>query len=290
MNIAVFADVHGRVLLAFKLCARWQQETGERIDLILQAGDLGAYPEMSRLDRATRKYAERDPTELGFMEHFMTVDPTVEALLAETSCPLVFVRGNHEDHAWLDELEQQHAGPIFAIDVYRRVFNLKTGIPWTFQQGDERITVLGIGRISPPEGETSAEQGKYIQPYESARVYQEHVPEADILLTHHSRTDFVILERGVKIKASTGMKEIEFVLDMEQPAYHFYGHYGGPPQVRVDTNGVTLSVKLADLHWERGGTMLEAGSMGLLRWHSRDEHSFEVLDAPWLKEYTAYSW
>ena len=42
MNIAIFADLHGRILLAFKLCARWQKETGEQIDLILQAGDLGA--------------------------------------------------------------------------------------------------------------------------------------------------------------------------------------------------------------------------------------------------------
>jgi hypothetical protein len=28
MNIAVFADINGRVALAFKLCARWQAETG----------------------------------------------------------------------------------------------------------------------------------------------------------------------------------------------------------------------------------------------------------------------
>jgi hypothetical protein len=35
MNIAVLADVHGRILLAFKIIERYQQETGERIDLIL---------------------------------------------------------------------------------------------------------------------------------------------------------------------------------------------------------------------------------------------------------------
>ena len=291
MNIAVFADVHGRLLLAFKLCARWQHETGEQIDLILQAGDLGAYPEMGRLDRATRKYAQRDPTELGFMEHFVNVDANVASVLAETGCLMIFVRGNHEDHLWLDQLEQQNgASPIFPIDAYQRVYNLKTGMPWTFQRGNDQITILGIGRVSPPAEEIEREQGKYIQPYESTRVYQEHTPKADILLTHHSRTDFVMLERGVKIKASTGMKEIEYILDMEQPAYHFYGHYGGPPQVSTDTNGVTLSVKLADLHWERGGSTLEAGSMGLLRWHNRNEHTFEVLTSAWLKEYTAYTW
>jgi hypothetical protein len=110
------------------------------------------------------------------------------------------------------------------------------------------------------------------------------------LLTHHSRTDFVILERDVKFKASTGMREIEYILDTERPAYHFYGHYGGPPQVCTDTNGVTLSVKLADLHWERGGSILEEGSMDLLRWHNHSEHSFEVLTHPWLKEYHSHTW
>lgn len=290
MNIAIFADLHGRLLLAFKLCARWQKEVGERIDLILQAGDLGAYPEIDRLDRATRKYAEHDPTELGFMQHFIRYDPTVAAILAETNCPLIFVRGNHEDHAWLDELEQQSEEAIFPIDAYQRVYNLKTGIPWTFQTRDEQITITGIGRIGPVPGEEGRQDSKYIQHYESERVHQAHPQPADVLLTHHSRTDFVVLERGVKIKASTGMSEIEYILDRDRPAYHFFGHYGGPPQVRTDLNSVTLTVKLADLHWERNGTVLDAGSMGLLRWHSPTEHFFEVLDYAWLKEYTRYTW
>ena len=293
MNIAVFADLHGRVLLAFKLCARWQRETGEHIDLILQAGDLGAYPAMERLDRATLRYAERDPTELGFMEHFIDYNPAVAAILAETDCPLIFVRGNHEDHDWLDEQERQspQALPFFPVDVYQRVFNLSTGKTLTFSRGGEDIRVFGIGRIGPHQEEEDHHQGKYIQHYESERVYQseDRLP-IDVLLTHPSRTDFVLLERGVKIKASTGMREINFILDRDRPAYHFFGHYGGPPQVRTDTNGVTLSVKLADLHWERGGSTLEAGSMGLLRWHNREQHSFKVLDDPWLKEYTASTW
>ena len=290
MNIAIFADLHGRILLAFKLCARWQRETGEQIDLILQAGDLGAYPDFTRLDRATRKYAERDPTELGFLQHFVQYDPKVATILAETNCPMIFVRGNHEDHGWLDQLEQQSQGAIFPIDAYQRVFNLKTGIPWTFQKEDEQITVLGIGRIAPHEGESDIYASKYIQPYELERIYDLEKTPIDVLLTHHSRTDFVILERGVKIKASTGMREIEYILDRDQPAYHFFGHYGGPPQIRTDTNEVTLAVKLADLHWGHGNPTLDEGSMGMLRWHNAEEHTFELIDEHWLNEYTAFGW
>ena len=203
---------------------------------------------------------------------------------------MVFVRGNHEDHGWLDELEQQSKDAIFPVDPYQRVYNLKTGIPWTFQKGKQQITVLGIGRISPSSEDADQQQGKYIQHYESERVYQLPETPIDVLLTHHSRRDFVVLERGIKIKASTGMQEIEHILDRDRPAYHFFGHYGGPPQVNIDFNRVTLSVKLADLQWEHGGSVLEAGSMGLLHWHDPGQHTFEVLKYPWLKEYNSYTW
>jgi Icc-related predicted phosphoesterase len=291
MHIAVFADLHGRLLLAFKLCARWQQETGERIDLILQAGDLGAYPARERLDRATRAYAERDPTELGFMDHFTRYDAQVAAQLAMTDCPLVFVRGNHEDHFWLDELERQCASAIFPIDAYQRVYHLRTGLPWTFQRQDERITVLGIGRIAPPAEAEDRQQARYIQQDESARVYALGTDPVDVLLTHHARPDFVLLERaGTTIRAGSGMPEIASLLERKRPTCHFFGHYGGPPQVRTDPNGITLSVKLADLHWEHNGSALQAGSMGLLHWQSRTQYTFEVLDTPWLRAYNAWTW
>ncbi|MFQ6056020.1 MAG: hypothetical protein ACE5J3_08585 [Methanosarcinales archaeon] len=37
MIIAVFSDVHGRILQCFKLCVCWEKENNEKIDLILQA-------------------------------------------------------------------------------------------------------------------------------------------------------------------------------------------------------------------------------------------------------------
>src|SRR5258707_574812 len=132
MNIAVFADLHGRILLAFKLCARWQKETGEQLDLILQAGDLGTFPVEARMDRATRNYIERDPTERGFLDHFTTPQPEVKAVLSQTRCNLVYVRGNHEDHTWLDTLEGKTSAPIFPVDPYQRLYCLKTGVPYTF--------------------------------------------------------------------------------------------------------------------------------------------------------------
>src|SRR5262249_43541294 len=93
MDIAVFADVHGRVELCFKLCARWQQETDRTLDAILQAGDLGAFFARAHLDKATLRYAQDDPSELGFLEHFTAYHTHTAAVLSATTCPMFFVRG-----------------------------------------------------------------------------------------------------------------------------------------------------------------------------------------------------
>jgi hypothetical protein len=102
MNIAVFADTHGRVTLAFELVARWQQDTGERVDLILQAGDLGAFPNLERLDRATLKHAKHDPTELGFAKHFTAIRPGVRAMLEQSTNSKWSTHRGYSSTTWAD--------------------------------------------------------------------------------------------------------------------------------------------------------------------------------------------
>lgn len=209
MNIAVFADVHGRILLAFMLCARWEQETGQRIHLILQAGDLGVFPDSAALDKATRRFASADPTELSFMNDFHDFKPQIAQILERTQANLVFVRGNHEDHAWLDAREAATGDAIFPVDAYRRVWLLRTGMPYTFTAGDETITILGVGRIGAPAGEDDDQKPKYIQPHETERLYDLGDQRIDVLLTHDARRDFMI--------PGAGMDEIGLLLDQARP-------------------------------------------------------------------------
>lgn len=283
MHIAIFADVHGRVELCFRLCARWQRETGQQLDFILQAGDLGAFFDRARLDRATIRHAQHDSSELGFLDDFTTYNQRTATALSVTTCPLIFVRGNHEDHQALDELERQHAGPLFPVDVYQRVFCLKSGTPYALEAGAATLDLLGIGRIGPVDGERDILQLKYVQPYEQERIYRLGRQSIDLLLTHDSARHAVT--RGY------GMAEIRDVLDDYRPAYHFYGHTEELCYQRRDTNGVTLACKLSDLTWddERGG-LVQAGSMAILTWHSRQNQAFEVVDEPWLKEYGKHTW
>ncbi|HEX8731817.1 MAG TPA: metallophosphoesterase, partial [Ktedonobacterales bacterium] len=237
MNIAIFSDLHGRALLAFMLCAQWQRETGERLTAILQAGDLAAFPDLARADRATLRHAARDPDELGFRRDFTEPRADVERILSETDCPMIFVRGNHEDHAWLDELEREARGPTFAIDPYQRIYCLRTGMPYAISDNaGESATVLGIGRIAAPPGARNPDAARYATPRELARLAALSQAKVDILLTHD--TPPTNLNRR-----SLGMVEIRQALDTYRPVYHFYGHTDEPYRRELDANGVTTAIR-----------------------------------------------
>lgn len=271
MHIAVFGDLHGHILLALQCCARWQQETGQQLDLILQVGDLGVFPDRTQLDRATRRHSEHDPTVLGFLDGFTTPHSEVAAILDKLRCNLLFVRGNHEDHVWLDTREQRAKGCCFPVDAYWRIWCLKTGVPYTFHQEDETITILGIGRIGRPASSKKAKL-HYIQPDEQHRLEQLGDTPVDILLTHDAPGD--------RIYPGSGSLEIEQALLRHQPRYHFYGHYGGPARYSREANGNTHSYKLADLSGESNyhEEAPAAGSMWLLQWRHRNLHSFEMIE------------
>lgn len=99
----VFGDLHGRILPAFRLATVWAREHGVKLDGLLQVGDLGYFPNPSRLDKATRRHAEDDPLELGARD---VVQPNqlADSILNNVEVPpLWFVPGNHEDFVALDE-------------------------------------------------------------------------------------------------------------------------------------------------------------------------------------------
>jgi hypothetical protein len=284
MNIAVFADLHGRILLAFKIVARYQRETGQRIDLILQCGDVGVFPHLAGLDKGTRHHAAEDETELGFAKYFVAPQPEAEAVLAEVDCNVVCVRGNHEDHAYLDGLEQASRHACFPVDCYRRIRVLRTGIPYRASHNGQAINIVGIGRVGLPANMDRFRQPQHIQPHEIRRIENLDDLGIDVLLTHDGRLGFA--------KPGRGMEEIGLVLDLHRPRYHFHGHTGKPVERRVDTNGVTTVCKPSDFVWEGVGRNLRMapGCLAVLTWNGADNHHLEVINARWLREYTPRTW
>src|SRR5262245_30580133 len=143
----VFGDLHGRVLPAFRLAMTWGREHGIRVAGLLQVGDLGFFPDPTRLDRATLRHALEDPLELGVQE---VTEPSLraEAVLAEMEAPeaLWFTAGNHEDFDALAALEgaSDPGAASFPVDAFGRVRAIRDGTVETLPGGLRVGALWGI--------------------------------------------------------------------------------------------------------------------------------------------------
>jgi hypothetical protein len=90
----------------YTLAIRWQQQSGLELDELLQVGDLGAFSDLLKLDKATKKHAQKDSDELGF-QNFYVATPESQFYLQHSQAPKTyFVRGNHEDFEYLGKFSK----------------------------------------------------------------------------------------------------------------------------------------------------------------------------------------
>jgi len=279
IRAAIFADIHGKFLLPFRLCDRWQRENNQKIDLILQCGDMGAFPNVDALDKATIRHAKNDRDELGFLDDFVVKDPEIEAFLAKLNLDMICVRGNHEDHEFLDELEAQAPDQArFSIDAYERVWVCKSGWEQQFEKGNDTLEFVGIGRIGDRKKRTD---GKFIQDYERKKIRKLYKRKSPFdLLISHDKDD--ASERGY------GSWEIREALDEIIFRWHFYGHTGEPFNIVRDVNGITESCKIKELEFEPSG-ILAPGSMLILE-KENDEIRVEAVAQKFTNPSTKFSW
>lgn len=280
MRVAIFSDVHGKILLPFKLVDLYQQSSGNKINFILQCGDLGAYPSLENMDKATIRHAERDPDELGFHRDFTTIKPSIKSFLDNLNINMICVRGNHEDHDYLDELEKQNvSAPNFPIDAYKRVWICKSGVKQKLTVNDETITFVGIGRIGDRKGRTDK---RFIQDYERKAI--------DALLKTNDSFDLLIThDKDDSSQRGYGMAEIRKTLDNIIFHYHFYGHTGEHFKQETDYNRITQSIKIKELEFGPSG-ILPAGCMIVLEKNKNNEFILEVVSQSLTNQLTKYNW
>lgn len=255
IRLAIFADIHGKFLLPFKLVDYYQNLTNQKIDAIIQCGDMGAFPDKNNMDRATLKHAKDDRDELGFIDNFIKKNQAVDKFLQTLNIPMYAVRGNHEDHDFLDKLEAKSdkESPYFTIDCYQKVHVLKTGLPLILKNEMDSISILGVGRIGDRK---RRDDKKFIQDYERRqlkKLYKHHM-DIDILITHDKECESI---RGY------GSEEISELLNHIAFSYHFHGHTGEPFHQRLSDNGITQSIKIKELEFNTKGK-LEEGCMIIL--------------------------
>ena len=192
-----------------------------------------------------------DRDELGFIDDFVHAKPPIAQFLDRLNLNMLCVRGNHEDHEFLDELERQSVQAAFPIDAYRRVWVLKTGEPFVLQKDGESLEIFGIGRIGDRK---QRPHGEFIQEYERQTLRRfikgclKNKHDPDVLITHDKPSDS---------QSGYGAEEIADVLDQLAFAYHFYGHTGEAYRQNLADNGITRSVKIKELEFDRQGKLSE---------------------------------
>lgn len=275
----VFGDLHGRVLPAYRLALAWGREHGEPVDGLLQVGDLGYFPDISRLDKATKRHAERDPLELGVLE---VTEPSrmADAVFDEPDLPrcLWFTAGNHEDHERLDSLSSANANAdSFVVDHYCQVRGIHDGGVATLPGGLRVGALWGIDDRAPNARRRTPPRGR-IRDRSATRLA---CARFDVLLTHDGPRDAVAPD--------TGSEDITRVIGMAQPAFAFFGHYGGEGRRIEGDFGRTEVYLLEGLEFRGHGRSAEDGSVGVLRWDC-GRGSFAFVEPAWLRTITRDNW
>lgn len=290
MRLAVLGDVHGHLTLAFRVLRRWQDETGLALDLILQVGDMGAYPPPFRLDEATRRFAERDPDELGFAAYYQG-DPEAaeifgpDALPARAlGCELWFIKGNHEDFVFLEEISVgSTAGQPIPVDPFGAIRFLPSGGIYPFEREGRTLRIAALGGISDRGRPGTDRESEHYTAHDIRALKR---GPYDILLSHEPPHGVAAaLHPRYADSGSPGCTEL---LHTQRPALHFCGHYHEPGAALPAPHGVA-SYQLNAVGFLRGDR-LNPGCIAIVTWPDGEPPAVELLEAPWLREYTRHTY
>jgi hypothetical protein len=216
-TFAVFGDVHGRITLMLVLARRWEEDTGRPLDGVLQVGDMGAFPDTGRLDRATVRHAARDTDELGFSEYVRGCAEGA-ALLGKPGWPVVWMRGNHEDFEYLSQFREPTA-----VDPWGRLHFVPDGTATTVAG----VTIGALGGKGRPATERGRgrkarathrkaqrrEDPAWLSDRIAATAYADQ--ELDVLLTHAGPEE--VLRGGSPLLAAAARRI--------RPKVHPFGHH-----------------------------------------------------------------
>ncbi len=155
MKIAFFGDIHGQVFQMLATALYWQRKTDTQLEYIVQVGDFGAFPDLESIqqDKAAWRFAQKNPAELDFscllgVKEGSLAD-SLKLARQELRRPIYFIRGNHDDVEWLEEVRNGRpiASESTAVDAFDLFHYVSDGS--VLQFGD--LTIGFLGGIENPE-------------------------------------------------------------------------------------------------------------------------------------------
>ncbi len=281
VTFLVFGDLHGRVLPAFRFGSYWSRRNHRPLAGLLQVGDMGYFPNIATMDKATLRHAKDDPLELGTLD-IMDLDSPLAKLTFDDDphCPpgLWFTAGNHEDFKELERLARGSGDqPDFVVDAFCMVRGIKDGMVKPFDCG------LRVGAIWGVDGD-GANSRKNLPPrgYISERAVSRLAwEEFDVLLSHDCPAEAK--------RVGCGSELLRALLGVAQPRFNFFGHYGGDGSRCAGEFGRTEVYHLAGFELRTREGFPESGSVGVLQ-QTEEGWAFDFIPDDDLKPFTRNNW
>ena len=239
MIIAFIGDVHGLVFHALALAATWQAKAGKRFDHLIQVGDMAAYPESDRADAAHKRFVALNPAQADFSRLLEAEGERASGLTTVRNelPPIHFVRGNHEDFDFLNQLHVDESDGSAKVDP----FDLIRYVPdaTVMQLGGLRVAFLGGIEIDGKDDRA-----------------------IDVLVTHEPPYGTSLGYRA----DNWGSKLIKTLIEETQPRFHVAGHvhHVSGPRRNGQTTSWTLSGLVASASWYPELNGFELGCLAVL--------------------------
>lgn len=262
IRFAVFGDIHGRFTLMYTLVYLYEQKNNLTIDAILQLGDMGAFPDLSRLDNATLKFAKHDTDELGFQNYVNYSNEAEKVLRCCHYKKSYLIAGNHEDFDYLNQFKTPGT-----LDPWNCLIYIPDGQTLNLNLAQGKLTLAGFGKIHPRH--ESANKGKksrksYRQSQKTAQLDPRFFTEQEIDKAFiDTPVDILMTHAGPRCKhLQTGSTYLHNLTSRIKPSVHLFGHHHkaiGP----TSGPGSNLLIGLDHLEF-KNDNLLKDGSWGIL--------------------------
>lgn len=202
MILFVAGDVHGELTKLYDSVRALEQRLKVKADWLLQTGNLGAFPDPHRIDRALRQKNRQ----VDFHEYYMGVK--------EIPIPTLFVPGKHEDHRWLNFMASKNQ-----LELIPNLTLLLNGYK-TYIGNGYPLSVVGLGRAYSPKTYAGVRGPKSSSQYTRREVERGcSQGPVDILLTHEAGHSAHL---GNHLSPAEGINSLASAV---RPFIHFHGHY-----------------------------------------------------------------
>ncbi len=214
MIVCAAGDIHGAIDRLYNEILAFEESLGVLFAWVLHVGDFGIWPDPSRIDGATKRHDGAGDFPVWWSERRSAPRRTL------------FIKGNHEEFVWLDDQPE--------AEVLPNLFYLRNGTRFNITDGDERLTVGGLGGCFGPSdyGRRSSD----LQAYRKRHYTRDEIDaliergRVDVLLVHDAPTGVVFERHRRGANWASESKGLDDLVSSVRPQVCLFGHH----HIRLD--------------------------------------------------------